>query len=74
MKEWILVWNFIKTKADSFHMKEFHSEEKCPNKRTGMRGDLRSIRVFNQEGHFFSFAGERRRKGRAVGRSGIVTL
>lgn len=28
------------------------SEEKPPNKRTGMRGDRSSIRMFNQEGAF----------------------
>lgn len=67
----------IINEAEAFSVKEFHSrlsEEKPPNKRTGMRGDVRSIRMFNQEGRLFSFAGERRRKGQAVGRSGIVTL
>lgn len=67
-----------KLKLSVARAKEFHSrfsEEKYPpNKRTGMRGDVRSIRMFNQEGRFFSFAGGRRRKGHAVGRSGIVTL
>lgn len=57
-----------KTEAEaSAFNREFHrrfGEEKPPppNKRPGMRGDVRSIRVFNQEGRprFFSFAGERR--------------
>lgn len=59
-------------------MKEFHSEVKRPpnkKKRTSMEDSSRRwIRAFNQEQHFFSFAGERQRKGRAVGRSAIVTL
>lgn len=38
MKDWIVVWNFIKkkkTQADLFHMKEFHREEKRPPNKKG---------------------------------------
>lgn len=42
MKDWIVVWNFIKkTEADLFHMKEFHSEERRPQtKKDGQEGRL----------------------------------
>lgn len=42
MKDWIVVWNFIKkTEADLFHMKEFHSEERrAPNKKGQARGEI----------------------------------
>lgn len=39
MKDWIVVWNFIKkkkkTQADLFHIKEFHREEKRPPNKKG---------------------------------------
>lgn len=80
MKELIVATFGEKNEAEPHTFnKEFHrrfSEEKPPNKRMGKRGDGRSIRVFNQEGRpsLFSFAGERRRQGQAVGQSGILTL